>query len=60
MSEGRDNEVEQYGDLRRREAALEMGACIVNFRTTLKEIEALPELVTELGRELVSVKEYGK
>ena len=29
-------------------------ACIVNFRTTLSDVEALPEIVTRLGRELDS------
>ena len=27
-------------------------ACIVNFRTTLKDVEALPEIVVRLGREV--------
>jgi glutamate/tyrosine decarboxylase-like PLP-dependent enzyme len=27
-------------------------ACIVNFRTTLSDVEALPELVSQLGRQL--------
>jgi hypothetical protein len=27
-------------------------ACIVNFRTTLKDVSVLPDLVTRLGREL--------
>jgi glutamate/tyrosine decarboxylase-like PLP-dependent enzyme len=29
-------------------------ACIVNFRTTLSDVEALPEIVIRLGRELDS------
>jgi len=29
-------------------------ACIVNFRTTFKDIKVLPELVTEIGREIDS------
>jgi glutamate/tyrosine decarboxylase-like PLP-dependent enzyme len=27
-------------------------ACIVNFRTTLADVRALPELIVELGRDL--------
>jgi len=27
-------------------------ACIVNFRTTLKDVAVLPDLVTRVGREL--------
>jgi hypothetical protein len=27
-------------------------ACIVNFRTTLTDVEALPEIVIKLGRQL--------
>jgi aromatic-L-amino-acid decarboxylase len=27
-------------------------ACIVNFRTTLKDVAVLPDLVTRIGREL--------
>ncbi len=27
-------------------------ACIVNFRTTLKDIEALPEIVVRIGEEI--------
>jgi glutamate/tyrosine decarboxylase-like PLP-dependent enzyme len=33
-------------------------ACIVNFRTTLKEIEALPEQVAENGREWLATKPW--
>ena len=29
-------------------------ACIVNFRTTLSDVEALPEIVVRLGRQLDS------
>ncbi len=34
------------------DGAFVLRACIVNFRTTLDDIEALPELVCRLGSEI--------
>ena len=30
-------------------------ACVVNFRTTIKDIEALPEIIIRIGKEIDSV-----
>ena len=35
-------------------------ACVVNFRTSLEDIEALPPLVTRIGREVDAIMRPGE
>ena len=56
LNEALLNQLQEEGDVFVSNAVLQgtyvLRACIVNFRTTLEDVELLPGIVTRIGREL--------